>query len=250
VSPLRDDQHDVRDERVGRGRLVSLDDANMMRAMIGLSFVGSLAGLLAVPALAQDQPVEIKFLDVGSQTVLKLPVASSEIWQLDAAHSFALDKVELKELCGVPALYQMRVKAKAAGFVVLAFERTKEGEPHRVVGTEEVGVKIDSTDPSVLTAGPGSTFAVNLKGTPGAGYTWKFDPKQSSGAELVDIEDQGWSNLTVPGIAERLAGGPAIYRFALKTKTPGRARLVFDYLRPWEDQPAQRQKVIELTTVK
>ena len=219
----------------------------MMRGMIGLSLVGSLASLLAVPALAQDQPVEIKFLEVGRQTVLKLPVASSEIWQLDAARSFALDKVELKG--GVPALYQMRVKAKEAGFVVLAFERKKQGEPHRVVGTEEFGVKIDSTDPSILTAGPGSTFAVNLKGTPGAGYTWKFNPKQSSGAELVDIEDQGWSNLTVPGIAERLEGGPAIYRFALKTKAPGRARLVFDYLRPWEDQPAQRKKVIELTTV-
>lgn len=217
---------------------------DMLKNTIGWGLALALTCLTAVPACAQDQPVDLKFVEVGGQTVLKLRAAENGTWQLDRTHSFALDKVELKELGGVPGLYQMRVEAKAPGIVVVAFT---QAHPDKSVDTAVFGIKVESAGPTALTTDPGSTIAVNLLGTPGAGYAWTLNNKESSGGDLVKIEDLGWNDITVPGIAKRLEGGPAVRRYAVKALRTGHAKLVFDYHRPWEQKPPLRQKIIELT---
>ncbi len=220
-----------------------------MPRKVRFTLVAAVACLLSVPAVAQDQPASLRFLEPGGSTVLKLPDPSEPAasWQLDAARSFALDKITLKELGGVPGLYQMRVGAKESGFAVLAFERVTQGDPAKVVGHAAFGLKIESEKPTVLSIGRGKTLVLSLKGISGAGYAWQFNPKESVGTGYVSVRSKGWHDFAVPGIAERLTGGPALYQFAIEAKSSGRANLVFDYVRPWEDKPPRRRKVIELT---
>lgn len=203
----------------------------------------------AGPALAQDQPTQLKFLEVGGQTVLKMhnPAEPGRRWRFNAARSFQVDNVELKELRGVPALYQMRVEAKEAGFVVLAFEVVAAGAAATSPKTAEFGIKIEPEGPTIVKSRRGQTHTAGFLGTPGGGYAWKLNKEQSKGLDLVGIEDLGWSALVVPGISEQLTGGPAVQRFQVKSNKPGKALLVFDYARPWETKPPARQKIIDIT---
>ncbi len=80
-----------------------------------------------------------------------------------------------------------------------------------------------------LTITLGKTLVLKLKGKAGPDFRWRLNKTKSSGLELVDIEKIGWT--LKPNDHTSLFGTSGILRIAVTSKNPGRAWLVFDYLR-------------------
>ena len=68
---------------------------------------------------------------------------------------------------------------------------------------------------------------LSLPANPSTGYAWILNEDQSTGVDLVEIEDRGYG----PPESD-LIGAPAPALFAVTCTGPGEVRLVFDYVSP------------------
>jgi predicted secreted protein len=73
----------------------------------------------------------------------------------------------------------------------------------------------------------GEVIELALEEQGGTGYTWEFDRLDKKHFQVMRTE-------TRPLAAPPLVGGPVLKVWQLQTKTPGKAKLSLDYLRPWE----------------
>ncbi|QNN64626.1 protease inhibitor I42 family protein [Sphingomonas rhizophila] len=76
----------------------------------------------------------------------------------------------------------------------------------------------------------GDTVTISLEQKAGAGFLWEL-AKQAS--QLAQIEDG-------TALEIDLVGGPSVRSFLFKACESGTAQLVFDHLRPWENEPIER----------
>lgn len=205
-----------------------------------------LAVLAPAPLLAG--PPGLALLEAGESAVLRFRIENPRdtYWKLNPQRSHAVDRVEVREIGVVDGQMRVRVTARQAGMVVLAFDLARKDELGTVLAQAEYGLKIDPEGPAEARASVGDRLDLSLKGIPGTGYTWRLNEGESAGLDNVEIDEKGWSPLRLPGLAEDLVGAPALFGYRLRAVRVGKSRLVFEYVRPWEDKPATRQKVIEL----
>jgi len=86
---------------------------------------------------------------------------------------------------------------------------------------------------------PGAVATVALSENPSTGYRWQINQEQSANLAVVQISDAGYE----PSSSRRI-GAPGMHRWRVKASANGTARIVFDYLRPWEHgAPARRHTV-------
>lgn len=85
----------------------------------------------------------------------------------------------------------------------------------------------------------GASTVVTLSENPSTGYSWQLDQAASRGiGPRVTIEDQGHQ----AGAA--LAGAPGVHHWTVHGVSPGRAKAVFVYRRPWEKGIAETRRFI------
>jgi len=87
----------------------------------------------------------------------------------------------------------------------------------------------------------GLDYIFELQGNPGTGYVWRLNQGASENLALVKVDDLGYGE-SASG-KKKLLGAPAPYRFRITGVAPGFAKLVFDYLRPWEGKPEKTEEL-------
>ena len=87
---------------------------------------------------------------------------------------------------------------------------------------------------------PNGDFIFSLTENPTTGYVWRFDPKGSTNAGVVDVTDLGFSR---PQQAQPLIGAPGVHRWSITGIRAGRASLHFINSRPWEGTPMQQRTI-------
>ncbi|MEM8744017.1 MAG: protease inhibitor I42 family protein [Pseudomonadota bacterium] len=75
----------------------------------------------------------------------------------------------------------------------------------------------------------GQHLFLKLPGDPGKGYKWRFNPGESDGAHLVNVDPLGWlmARKGVSIFFQELS----VLNVAVTAKAAGRADLAFDYYR-------------------
>lgn len=102
---------------------------------------------------------------------------------------------------------------------------------------------IQAADQSVQLA-PGQRTTVQLEENPTTGYRWQIDRAGSADLTIVRIDDLGFS--AREGAAP--VGAPGVHRWSIEGVSPGKARIVFEYLRPWEKEAVRRHEIsVEVT---
>ncbi|MFZ1679970.1 MAG: protease inhibitor I42 family protein [Rhizobiaceae bacterium] len=84
----------------------------------------------------------------------------------------------------------------------------------------------------------GAEQLIELPGNPSTGYRWRYDPAASAGADHVAIVELGYQAPESP-----MPGAPAVFAFRVDCVSAGDARLVFRYLRPWEDVAVETREI-------
>ena len=80
----------------------------------------------------------------------------------------------------------------------------------------------------------GNSYVIELQGNPSTGYRWRLNASSSENLGIVKVADLGYSS------ARRgLIGAPAQQRFRITVTGAGFAKLVFDYVQPWEGKPSR-----------
>ena len=87
----------------------------------------------------------------------------------------------------------------------------------------------------------GGHVTLSMKGTPSAGYTWRFDRGASAGLGNVEVRELGWREEAAA--KKGMMGRPMRFLARVAGRRAGKAKLVFVYLRPWEKKPPLRSKV-------
>ena len=83
---------------------------------------------------------------------------------------------------------------------------------------------------------PGDSYVVELEGNPSTGYRWKLSEPSSENLGILRVDDLGYrAAKKEPGRV--LVGAPRPYEFRITLLSPGAAKLLFEYLRPWESKP-------------
>lgn len=103
-----------------------------------------------------------------------------------------------------------------------------------VIGADVRGLAAESREQMRLAVGEAKT--ITLSENPSTGFQWKVDEAQSSNLDVVRISDLGHEEAQ-----GHLIGAPGTHSWRIEGVTPGKARLVLDYLRSWEHvAPAER----------
>ena len=84
----------------------------------------------------------------------------------------------------------------------------------------------------------GAGQRIELPGNPSTGYRWRYDPADSAGTDHVEIVELGYQAPETP-----MPGAPAVFAFRVDCVSPGDARLVFRYLRPWENVAVETREI-------
>ena len=105
------------------------------------------------------------------------------------------------------------------------------------VAAMSLGAIPGQADAAARTAKVGKSFTVQLSGTPGTGYIWQYNAGKSANGGIVSVTSLGYGTSTGEAV-----GGPSSYAFRITPLSAGQARLVFEYLRPWEGTPVKRQE--------
>lgn len=84
---------------------------------------------------------------------------------------------------------------------------------------------------------PGATTTVQFPENPSTGYSWRIDEDASAGLDHVEIIDGGHTR------GANMPGAPGTRRWTIRAVSPGSARLVFDYQRPWEPAAIETRTV-------
>ena len=83
---------------------------------------------------------------------------------------------------------------------------------------------------------PGESYVVALEGNPSTGYRWKLSEPGSVNLGILRVQDLGYrAAKQEPGRV--IVGAPQPYEFRITLLSPGAAKLLFEYLRPWEAKP-------------
>ena len=89
----------------------------------------------------------------------------------------------------------------------------------------------------------GESVTLELQGNPSTGYTWQLMEDKSSGLDLVEWIDLGWSKAE-DGSSK--VGAPQVLSVDVTPVRVGNAKLVYGYHRPWEDQPPAETRSFEI----
>ena len=85
---------------------------------------------------------------------------------------------------------------------------------------------------------------VQLEENPTTGYRWQIDRTKSDNLTIVRIDDLGFS--AREGSAR--IGASGTHRWSIEGVSAGKARIVFEYLRPWEKAAVRRHEIsVEVT---
>ena len=91
----------------------------------------------------------------------------------------------------------------------------------------------------------GEIFLLKFPGNRDGGYLWRLNKEKSTGLERVAVKDVGWTI--------HQSGGSILFRKAsvmsisVLPKAPGKARLVFEYVRHWSHQRALKTEFVQMT---
>lgn len=90
----------------------------------------------------------------------------------------------------------------------------------------------------------GQKTTVQLEENPTTGYRWQIDSTKSDNLAIVRIDDLGFS--AREGGAR--VGASGTHRWSIESVSAGKARIVFEYLRPWEKVAVRRYEIsVEVT---
>jgi predicted secreted protein len=90
----------------------------------------------------------------------------------------------------------------------------------------------------------GQKTTVQLEENPTTGYRWQIDRTKSENLPIVRIDDLGFT--AREGGAR--VGASGIHRWSIEALSAGKARIVFEYLRPWEKAAVRRHEIsVEVT---
>jgi inhibitor of cysteine peptidase len=105
-------------------------------------------------------------------------------------------------------------------------------------------------EPISLKLAPGESKNFTLKENPTTGYLWRLDPEKSQNADVVRLDDLGFSPPQQKPGAPPLVGAPGSHSWSVTALARGRAKLVFALERPWEKgKPATQTQEVD-TSVK
>ncbi|MBW8636114.1 protease inhibitor I42 family protein [Hoeflea sp. WL0058] len=90
----------------------------------------------------------------------------------------------------------------------------------------------------------GAALILRLDGTPSTGYTWSLIDDQSSGLDHLELKELGWAPVEE---SSAKVGAPQVLSIEVTPLAPGDAKLVYGYLRPWEDVPPAKTQSFEIT---
>jgi inhibitor of cysteine peptidase len=96
---------------------------------------------------------------------------------------------------------------------------------------------VDLSGDRAVTAGRGTELTVRLKANPTTGYSW-----QVSGAGDNDVLKSADPSRYEPD-SDRMGSG-GVESFFFTCVGPGKAELVFEYERPWEDKEPDRRYLL------
>jgi predicted secreted protein len=91
----------------------------------------------------------------------------------------------------------------------------------------------------------GQERIVSLQGNPSTGYMWRLSPAASEHLDILSVDDLGYAPRE-PSPDEKgppIVGAPQEQRFRITGKTPGTAKLAFEYVRPWEGEAVERKDI-------
>lgn len=94
-----------------------------------------------------------------------------------------------------------------------------------------------------IDAKAGKPVTLHLDGNPSTGYTWQLVEDESSGLDLVELQDLGWSKAED---SSAKVGSPQVLSIEVTPLQAGDATLVYGYLRPWEDEPPAETQSFEI----
>jgi predicted secreted protein len=102
-----------------------------------------------------------------------------------------------------------------------------------------------SQQPTIKEMRAGETILLKLPGNPDAGYKWQLNGEESSGLDLVSVDQVGWI------IAKKSGGSvffstPSVLNVAIRAKEAGVAKLRFDYVRNWGNRARVRTTQVEV----
>ena len=89
----------------------------------------------------------------------------------------------------------------------------------------------------------GAAFTLHLEGIPSTGYTWRLIEETSSGLDRIALKDLGWAAAEETGAK---VGAQQVFSIEVTPLTPGDAKLVYGYLRSWEDDPPAKTQSFEI----
>ena len=101
-----------------------------------------------------------------------------------------------------------------------------------------------AVDTEQIKAQVGEMLIVRLPGQPDSGYKWRINTAESLGRDLVLVRELGWTYKEVRGSFTVQHVG--ILRYTVETKAPGKALLVFEYLRMVPEPPRGRRRMFEI----
>jgi predicted secreted protein len=94
-----------------------------------------------------------------------------------------------------------------------------------------------------LTVQLNETTTVALDGNPSTGYGWQLDDGASESANLVQVEDLGYTKRELAPGERPVLGAPSKYQFRVTGLEVGTAKLVFNYVRGHDPAPGKTQSV-------
>lgn len=86
------------------------------------------------------------------------------------------------------------------------------------------------------------TEIITLTGNHTTGYTWTFEIENE---EIIKIEEQE----TYLG-EERMVGAPSLFTYNISSLKPGKAKIKFEYSRPWENLAPLKKVDYDITVDK
>lgn len=89
------------------------------------------------------------------------------------------------------------------------------------------------------TGAVGDSYVLVLEGNPSTGYRWQFNAANSENPAIVRVEDLGYGAAPKQPDGKLLLGAPQPYRLRISLQSAGSAKLVFEYVRPWEGKPVR-----------
>lgn len=100
-------------------------------------------------------------------------------------------------------------------------------------------------EPISLRLAPGARGEIALEENPSTGYVWRIDAAKSVNAEIVGIENCGFTRPAVPEAAPARIGAPGVHKWTVEALAAGGAKILFVLERPFEHgkRPVRTQEV-------